>query len=136
MKDQQTRERFVDLRANGWSYERIAKELNVSKQSLINWSKQLSLEISNLRAVQLEAVQEEYSLLKRQRIEILGQKLKAVKDELDQRNLADIPTDKLFTILFKGHAILEQDVPELTFQEESLDPEWAIELKSVQSWKA
>ena len=108
----------------------------MSKQSLINWSKQLSLEISNLRAIQVEAIQEQYCLLKRQRIEILGQKLKAVKDELDRRNLADIPTEKLFNILLKGHAILEQNVPELTFQEESLDPEWTIDIKPIQSWKA
>jgi|SRR5262245_27921384 len=135
MKEQEIRNRFVDLRAKGWSYERIAKELKVSKQSLINWSKQLSLEISNLRTIQLESLQEEYYLLKTQRIEILGQKLKAVKEELDQRNLADIPTEKLFNILFKGHAILDQ-LPELTFQDESLAPEWRLDLNSVQRWKA
>lgn len=133
MKDQETRTRFIELRAQGWSYERIAKELSVSKQSLINWSKTLALEISNLRAIRLESLQEEYCLLKSQRIEILGQKLKAVKDELDRRNLADISTEKLFNILFKGHAILEQGAPELTFQEESLAPEWAIDPKSIQS---
>src|ERR1700741_3135500 len=39
MKDQQTRNRFVELRAQGWSYERIAKELGVSKQTgnVLEW---------------------------------------------------------------------------------------------------
>ena len=38
-KDQQTRNRFVELRAQGWSYERIAKELGVSKQTgnVLEW---------------------------------------------------------------------------------------------------
>jgi len=136
MKDQETRARFVELRAKGWSYDRIAKELSVSKQSLINWSKELALQISNLRAIELEALQEEYCLLKRQRIEMLGQKIKSVKEELEKRNLADIPTEKLFNILFKGHAILGQDVPELTFQEESLAPDYRLDFNSVESWKA
>ncbi len=82
MKDEQTRERFIDLRAKGWSYSRIAKELKTSKQTLINWSKELSLEISNLRTVELEALQEKYYLLKEKRIELFGDKLKAVKKEL------------------------------------------------------
>ena len=136
MKDQETRNRFVELRAKGWSYDRIAKELGVSKQSLINWSKELSLEISNRRAIELEALQEKYCLLKNQRIEMLGQTLKAAKEELDRRDLADISTEKLFNILLKSHAILEQDAPELTFQEESLAPEWRLNLNSIKTWKA
>jgi len=96
----------------------------------------MSLEISNLRAIDLVAIQEQYCLLKRQRIEMMGQKIKAVKEELDRRSLADISTEKLFNILFKGHALLEQEVPVLEFQAEGLSPDWEISFNSVQSWKA
>ena len=134
MKDEQTRERFIDLRAKGWSYSRIAKELKTSKQTLINWSKELSLEISNLRTVELEALQEKYYLLKENRIELFGDKLKAVKKELDMRDLKDISTEKLFDLLIKYHSVLEREAVEPFFQEEvdTLLPR----LTEVKSWKA
>jgi hypothetical protein len=126
----------VGLRATGWSYDRIAKELQLSKQTLINWSKVLSLQISNFRAIELEALQEKYSLLKRQRIELLGQQMKAIKEELDKRNLGEIPTEKLFNLLLRGHAILERDDIEFVFQEEALGLDLLGDINSVTSWKA
>ena len=89
MKDQRTRERFVELRAQGLSFARIAEELKVSKQTLINWSKQFQTEISNLKSIELEALQEKYYLTKRARIELFGQKLQGVLDELAKRSLSD-----------------------------------------------
>lgn len=68
MKDQETRERFVELRAEGWSFDRIAQELKASKQTLVNWGKELALEISNLKAIELEALREKFYLLKSQKV--------------------------------------------------------------------
>jgi orotate phosphoribosyltransferase-like protein len=56
MKDLAVKEQFVELRARGWSFDRIAKELKVSKQTLINWSRELVLEISNRRAIERESL--------------------------------------------------------------------------------
>lgn len=67
MKDQETKEKFVELRAKGLSFDRIAAELETSKQTLINWAKELENEISNLKKVELEALQEKYFMLKSQR---------------------------------------------------------------------
>lgn len=136
MKDQATKNRFIELRAIGWSYDRIAKELQVSKQSLIFWSKEFSLQISNLRAIELEAIQEEFCLLKRQRIEVLGQNLRAIKEELKKRDLAEIPAEKLINILFKGFEILERGGPELVFQQEDVGLDLLGDLNSVRTWKA
>jgi orotate phosphoribosyltransferase-like protein len=36
MKDQETRGRFIELRAQGLSFDKISKELQVSKQTLID----------------------------------------------------------------------------------------------------
>jgi len=41
MKDQQTKEKFIELRAKGLSFDKISRELRISKQTLINWSKKL-----------------------------------------------------------------------------------------------
>ena len=37
--------RFVELRAAGWSYARIAAELNVSKPTLLQWHRSLQADI-------------------------------------------------------------------------------------------
>jgi len=118
MKDQETKERFIELRAKGLSFEKIARQLKVSKQTLINWSKELSTIISNLRAIELEALQEKDYLTKSARIELFGERLEAIKTELDRRDLSEIPTAKLFEFLEKYGRILKEEVVEgVAFQE-------------------
>jgi orotate phosphoribosyltransferase-like protein len=39
MKDTEIIDRFVELRAQGWSFSRIAAELNVHKNTLLAWSR-------------------------------------------------------------------------------------------------
>lgn len=51
---QETKEKFVALRAEGMSYERIGAGLGVSKQTLVNWGKQLADQISKLRESRID----------------------------------------------------------------------------------
>jgi hypothetical protein len=39
MHDEQTVQRFIELRASGWTYARLMTELNTSKPTLIAWSR-------------------------------------------------------------------------------------------------
>jgi len=136
MRDQQTKIRFVDLRTKDWSFDRIAKELKVSKQTLINWSKELALEIANVRAIELESLQEQYYLLKRQRIELFGERLIAIRKELENRDLKDIPTDKLFDLFLKYSSALGHEKVDTVFREEISSIEASLQdtLKAVNSW--
>ncbi|MDI6809868.1 MAG: helix-turn-helix domain-containing protein [Candidatus Eisenbacteria bacterium] len=116
MKDQETRLKFVELRAKGLSFSSIAKELRVSKQTLMDWSKDLEEDIANLRAIELEALQEEYYLTVRRRVELLGERLKSVKEELDKRDLKEIPTEKLFDLLLRCSSLLKEEYIEPHFR--------------------
>jgi len=107
MKDQETKEKFVELRAKGLSFDRIAAELKVSKQTLINWTRELENEIHNLKRIELEALQEQYSMLKAQRITFFGEKLKAIREELDKRDLSELPTMVLFDLFLKCYRQFE-----------------------------
>jgi transposase-like protein len=78
--------RFIELRAQGHSYASIAKELGVSKGTLTAWSTELETEIARARAVELEALQEEFSLLKEGRIRLVGEQLKAIQTEIGKRD--------------------------------------------------
>lgn len=103
---------FVELRAKGWSYSRIARKLKVSKSTLANWNSELEAEIASLRSMELEALYERYFLAKEGRIKLLGEQLKAVQAELKTRSLEDISTDKLLDILLKIYQALREEYTE------------------------
>lgn len=136
MKDEKTKEQFVELRAQGLSFEKIAKELKVSKQTLINWSKEPEFEIANLRAIELEALQEKYYLTKKKRIELFGEKLKVIKEELEERDLSDISTERLFDLLQKYATALKQEEVGIVFKEETGLVEKLADFSEVESWSA
>lgn len=133
------KERFIELRAKGWSFDKIAKELGKAKQTLINWSKELEDEIANLKALELEALYEKHYLLKENRIETFGVLLRKLKDEVMNRDLSDVPTDKLLDLLLKYESQLKDEVIEPRFKtsteikEDELDKEILDELTTLQS---
>jgi hypothetical protein len=89
---------FIQLRAKGNSFAKIAKELKVSKGTLSNWSQELEEQIAQAKVMELEALQEEYFLLKEGRIRLLGEQLKAIQVEIGKRDLSKIKTDKLMEL--------------------------------------
>ena len=64
---------FIQLRAKGHTYGKIAKRLQVSKATLANWNTELEAEIASLKAMELESLQEQYFLLREGRIRLLGE---------------------------------------------------------------
>ena len=95
---EEQKHRFVMLRAKGYSYARIARELGVSKGTLTAWNTELETEIAKLRAVELEALQEEFFLLKEGRIRLIGEQLKAIQTEIGKRDWSKVNTDKLLEL--------------------------------------
>ena len=86
---------FVQLRARGLPYVRIAERLGVAKSTLACWNSELEAEIASARAMELEALQEEFFLLKEGRITLLGEQLQRLRGELLSRDLTEVSTDKL-----------------------------------------
>lgn len=112
----ETKERFIELRAKGWSFDKISKELGKSKQTLIDWSKALEEEISNLKALELEALYEKYYLLKENRIQTFGDLLSRIKQEISNRDLSEIPSEKLLDIFLKYEIQLRDEIVDPTFK--------------------
>lgn len=101
MKDQALKDRFIELRAQGKSFSRISEEINVSKPTLITWSHELGERIKNLRAIHDEALYEKYRLTQEHELQILSRQLEVIEKELETRPVFDVPTDKLYGLLFK-----------------------------------
>lgn len=98
MKDQETQQRFIQLRAQGWTFQRIGSELNVSKGTLINWSRKFQFEIQNHRAIELEALRDQLIASREERARQLGQRLGQVTAELATRDLSSVSTGRLFEL--------------------------------------
>lgn len=98
MHDDKTVQRFIELRAQGWSYARLLTELNVSKPTLIAWSRKHQFQIQNLKAIELEALGEKWLAATGDHVNTLGQQLRQVEAELAQRNVADLTTPQLYAL--------------------------------------
>ncbi len=114
--DLNLKEKFILLRAQGASFDRIAKDLGKAKQTLVNWARELEDEIANAKAIELEALAEQFFLTKQKKIESLGRVLTGIKDEIEKRDLGEVPTDKLLDLFMKYHALLQAEYIEPKFK--------------------
>ena len=103
---------FVELRAKGWSYLKIARKLKVSKNTLASWGAELDGDIASLKAIEMEALHEKYFMNKEARIHLLGEQLKEIKAELKRRGLEDVSTEKLLEMELKLYQALQAEYVE------------------------
>jgi transcriptional regulator with XRE-family HTH domain len=135
----ETKERFIELRAKGWSFDKIAKETGKAKQTLINWSKELQDEIANRKALELEALYETYYLQREHRLQTFGAMLTKIKTEVESRDLSDVPTDKLLDLFLKYNSQVKEEIIEPIYKssqeliEERLDRELLEDLTTLRS---
>ena len=76
----------------------MAEELQVSKRTLIEWSRKFQFEIQNQRAIELEALRERYVAGREEEVRQLGERLREVEAELATRQVAELSTPRLFTL--------------------------------------
>ena len=108
----EVKSQFIELRAKGWSYVKIARKLKVSKNTLANWGAELEGEIASLKAMELEALYEKSYMTKEARIKLLGAQLKEIQDELKKRGLEGVSTEKLLEMELKLYQALQAEYVE------------------------
>jgi hypothetical protein len=96
MHTNETKDKFIELRAKGWSYGRIAEHLNISKGIAHTWAAQFSHDIQKLRAIELEAIQERVLTSYEQDLTYLAEELKRVQQVLRERDYGYIDTQQLY----------------------------------------
>jgi transposase len=127
LRSQKTKEQFIELRAENVSFDKIAKELNVSKSTLIAWAKECDLDIQNLRAIAQETLNEQYKIGQQYRLEMWSEQLEAVRAELKKRGLGDIPTQKLIELLDTLTEKLKKEAYRVEFKSEKIEKPYEIE---------
>lgn len=125
---------FIEMRAKGYPYSIIAKELNVSKATLTIWNKELKDKVTELKAERLNELFESYYMLREARIKQLGDTLKNINIALESKNLSDMTPDKLLDFKLKFINELKDELVE--FQETKISTklnadEIIVELVSI-----
>ena len=133
METLETKNKFIELRAKGYSFDKIAKELGIAKQTLIDWSREFKNQIANLKAFELEVLQEKYFLSKKNRLETFGSLLGNLKKEIINRDLSDIPTDKLLDLFLKFSIQIEKENISPVFKTSTEIEEEVLDQKLLES---
>ncbi len=128
MKTQNEKKRFVELRAKGLSYDKISKELGISKPTLIKWNDELKNEIANIRYFEFESIIAEYSLSKRSRLESFSIILSKALEELKERSFDEINVKDLVNIIFQMNQKIQTEVGNLKFHTDEYDIDDNIKL--------
>lgn len=115
MKDLQNKEKFIQLRAQGLSFDKISAEMGISKPTLIKWNQEYAREVSNLVYFNSEKLIEQYKLLKIHKIEALASTLSRVLEELSKRSFENVGTKDLISIAFTIESKLKESVSAIEF---------------------
>ena|SRR6266566_573642 len=102
-----TRNEFLRLRISGLSFARIARQLGVSKPTLIAWSRASQRELDSGHAESQERAQDEISTSANQELAEIKRRDHALRQELFSRALRDIPTSSLETLAGELHKRIE-----------------------------
>jgi len=79
------KQRFIELRAKGFSYDKISEELEVSKNTLLSWNGEFLEEVAEAQFHELDNLLNEYKVHRRKRFEQNCKLLNAVYEELEKR---------------------------------------------------
>ena len=96
MNDKQ--KKFLILRADGLSFDKIVKELKVSKPTLIQWSRLFQEDIQDLQFQDMRDLKEKYQYSKSARYEQLLKHLEKFNKAIDEADLTSATIKDLHLI--------------------------------------
>lgn len=98
MENELKKVKFVQMRAEGFTYSEISAELKISKPTLVSWSKKLSNEIHNEKELKILELRKEHNLSYERQLKLQSMIFEKVESALLNTNFSDIPADKLLKI--------------------------------------
>lgn len=125
-------ERFVAMRISGKTFDEISRELEVSKQTLINWSKDEDAKdvISFGKLMRIQSTLKAFELDREARIQRLAILAQKINKELSNREFIDFETAKLLTLAVMIEKKLNDALPIVKFDNENQSFEWGVDKSS------
>lgn len=109
MKTADKKLEYIRLRAEGKSYRAIETEIGVSRSTCSEWEKDLSSDIARLRQENLEALYNEYGMMREARIRRIGETLRRIDTALEAVDLSTLTPEKLLDFKLKYSAALREE---------------------------
>lgn len=91
------------------SFDTISKEINVSKQTLINWNEEMKDKLSLIEGEEKEKSIEKFRQILDKRLEGIFALYEKIENEISIRSLKDIPYKTLFDIKIQLEGIINKN---------------------------
>ena len=106
MKFEKQIEAFIKLRIEGKSFDEIAADLKTTKQTAIEWNKQLLVRtaINEGRAIKMNGIIKTFQFDLQNRLNTYLQLSERINNELRQRDFKDVNTDTLLKMSIANDA--------------------------------
>lgn len=104
---------LIALRAAGKSLAACAAELGINRDTAGRWARQMETEIQAARREELEAIADEYQLLRAGRLKRIGGILARLDAEIATRDLREIPTAALLYLRAEWQRIAQGEAAAL-----------------------
>lgn len=95
MYSEEIKMKFLELRIQNLSLDKISKEIKVSKQTLIKWNREFSSEITEWKETILEQKLEQYGLSVSGQLDLINERLNIIQKELDKKETLDLDPKEL-----------------------------------------
>lgn len=112
MKPKEQKAQFIELRAAGQSYSKIAETLHISKSTCSAWERELSAQIRDAEQERLQDLYNLYSMHRQGRITRLGETIARIDSALAEKDLSELPADKLLLLKLKYQQELKAEYSE------------------------
>ncbi len=109
MKTTDKKLEFIELRAQGMSYGKIAEELHIAKSTAKEWAGECEAEITALQRERLEELYSLYGMAKEARITRMGGMLQRINEALEEKDLSELPTEKLLQMKLQYERALKEE---------------------------
>lgn len=91
-------------------------KIQIGKQTALDVCKKYKEQIATLQALELEQLYEEQRITSTERITAIASLMQRVREEIDSRDLSQVPTEKLIDLYLKQSSALREEIIEPNFQ--------------------
>lgn len=126
---------YIELRAEGYTIAEIAEKTKSKPQEIVDKLAQNKGKLKSLSAINEEAELNRCGATRKGRLKKIVALRDRLEEELSQRDLSDIPTDKLIALLLKVNENIRDEVAPPTIISNVLDMPFngfdSVEIESV-----
>lgn len=105
-----TKRRFVEMRAEGASYEKIQRDLKISRNSCQKLQSELGAEIDAAKREEMQTLVESFGMVRTARIKQIGKLLQKLDKAIDKADFSKVTADKLLSIRLQYVEALQKEI--------------------------